>query len=645
MDLGRFGQLAPRGVGRDGMAFAAVDPEQTGKRVELRVLVTAPGSRTARRRAEQRLRAAAMLRHPAAASVTELLLEHDPPFAVLPFVDGERLDLRLAHRPADLFTTWAWSEQIAGALVEAHRLGLAHGRLTPSSAVVLKSGELVVDLLGLDFGLVPAEGAAREAARFDRSALAPERTGSPYTEMSISSQSSGASALPRGAGSSAGSGSPGGAVSLRELKRRAAALAISEDDQEGSGRAEATVRAETLVADQAADVFSLAAWWFAFWFREPLSVSVWHRLTTGRPVDALPEFPTDLAANGPPAEPFAELLADMLAVEPVERPTAREAMLRFEALRGNGRKTPGPTKQTQSAALGATFDTIGLGSTRDAQWPAGDDEVSSVAATVSPADPRAIAEANTRFDLSGLPAASPARPNESISALSLAAADREQVTTRRRLTPGEMLGRFEIIAKLGEGGMGAVYKARDPLADREVAIKLLAPHLARSEGARRRFTKEARVLATVNNPYIANLYEFNQDGDAHYLVLEYVPGRSVEKLLDERGALAEETAVSIAADVARALVDAHRRGIVHRDVKPENILIVEETARENTFAAEIVRPSLAPSLQAKLTDFGIAGVSDPSESMAITQAGAMLGTPLYMAPEQWQKSSAVDASS
>ena len=128
------------------------------------------------------------------------------------------------------------------------------------------------------------------------------------------------------------------------------------------------------------------------------------------------------------------------------------------------------------------------------------------------------------------------------------------------IRPGSRLGRFLILEKLGEGGMGAVYRARDSADGSTVAIKVLHPDEARRPRARRRFAKEARLLAEVNNPYVTNLVEVNEDGDVHYLVLEFVAGTSLAQWLVRRGRLDEPTALGIMADVARALDFAHGAG-------------------------------------------------------------------------------------
>ena len=166
--------------------------------------------------------------------------------------------------------------------------------------------------------------------------------------------------------------------------------------------------------------------------------------------------------------------------------------------------------------------------------------------------------------------------------------------------------------------MGAVYRAKDEADGSIVAVKILRADRANRPTALRRFHKEARLLAEVNNPYVTNLLEVNADRGVHYLVLEFVPGRSVATLAAERTRLEEPLAVSIMADVARALVDAHERGIVHRDIKPDNILLLGS----------------GEPPRVKLSDFGLARHIIETESLQVTQAGTVLGTPLYMSPEQ-----------
>jgi serine/threonine protein kinase/class 3 adenylate cyclase len=192
----------------------------------------------------------------------------------------------------------------------------------------------------------------------------------------------------------------------------------------------------------------------------------------------------------------------------------------------------------------------------------------------------------------------------------------EQERNRERIKRLTQLGRFRLLEKLGEGGMGTVYRAEDTADGSIVAVKTLRE--VRGPEAVRRFHKEARLLAEVNNPYVTNLLEVNEDNGTPYLVLEYVAGRSLDRVLAERHRLPEKEALAIAADVARALAEAHARGIVHRDVKPDNVLL------EVTPAGPRV----------KLSDFGLARHVIETESLQVTRAGTVLGTPMYVAPEQ-----------
>jgi len=181
------------------------------------------------------------------------------------------------------------------------------------------------------------------------------------------------------------------------------------------------------------------------------------------------------------------------------------------------------------------------------------------------------------------------------------------------LTPGTRLGPYEIVALLGAGGMGEVYKARDTRLDRTVAIKVLPAPVANDAERLSRLEHEARAIASLNHPHICQLYDIGPG----YLVLEYIDGAPL------RGPVAAPEAVRQAIQIARALEAAHDRGILHRDLKPTNVLI----ARDGTV---------------KLVDFGLAkllrsGIGDPDElthTAVHTVAGAVLGSPGYMSPEQ-----------
>jgi serine/threonine-protein kinase len=176
-------------------------------------------------------------------------------------------------------------------------------------------------------------------------------------------------------------------------------------------------------------------------------------------------------------------------------------------------------------------------------------------------------------------------------------------------------GRYRLIAPLGEGGMATLWRAVDEQLDREVAVKLLRPQYSTDPGFARRFKQEARSAGSLAHPNIVSVYDYGQDGEdaaTQYIVMQLVDGQDLSGLLRERGRLPVADAVRIALGVAAALEAAHRRGIVHRDVKPGNILITDDG-------------------DVKVTDFGIArAVSETS----MTVTGTTLGSVHYFSPEQ-----------
>jgi WD40 repeat protein/serine/threonine protein kinase len=175
------------------------------------------------------------------------------------------------------------------------------------------------------------------------------------------------------------------------------------------------------------------------------------------------------------------------------------------------------------------------------------------------------------------------------------------------------LGAYEVLEVLGQGGMGVVLKARDPALDRLVAIKVLTPSLAHGAAARRRFAREARAVAAVGHEHIVAIHAVDEFRGLPYLVMQYVPGRSLQDRLDAEGPLELKEILRIGTQAARALAAAHAQGVVHRDIKPANILLENCVER------------------VKLTDFGLARAIDDA---SLTQSGIIAGTPQYMAPEQ-----------
>jgi serine/threonine protein kinase/HEAT repeat protein len=196
---------------------------------------------------------------------------------------------------------------------------------------------------------------------------------------------------------------------------------------------------------------------------------------------------------------------------------------------------------------------------------------------------------------------------------------------------GSLFGNFRVVRKIGEGGMGVVYEAEHTKIGRRAAVKLLHGRYAESDGFARRFLNEARAVNIVRHPGLVEIFEFGKlpDGTLFY-IMEYLEGEAMDRRIEKRqGPFAEEEAINIALQVARALAAAHEKGIVHRDLKPGNIMFVPDP----------VNPGLD---WVKLLDFGIAkvrapqtgAVTDPEKTGEDTGQGVRLGTPLYMAPEQ-----------
>ncbi|MCD4778144.1 MAG: protein kinase [Desulfobacterales bacterium] len=174
-------------------------------------------------------------------------------------------------------------------------------------------------------------------------------------------------------------------------------------------------------------------------------------------------------------------------------------------------------------------------------------------------------------------------------------------------------GRYEIIKKLGKGGMGVVYQAHDPQIDRPVALKVLREDRVVSEDFVLRFFKEAKFIGRLSHPNIVTVYDVGRDHGTIYIAMEYLQGQPFNEVI-RSGRLSVEKIIDIALQVANALGYAHEKGIVHRDIKPSNIILTDEG-------------------NVKLTDFGIARAED-SNAAQQTQAGVILGTPFYMSPEQ-----------
>ena len=181
---------------------------------------------------------------------------------------------------------------------------------------------------------------------------------------------------------------------------------------------------------------------------------------------------------------------------------------------------------------------------------------------------------------------------------------------------------YRITRKIGSGGMASVYEAIHTKLDTKVAIKVLNPVLATNDGIRKRFEQEAKIMASLNHDGITKVIDFDEEENRLAIVMEYLPGQTLDEYIKQKGALSEKQAKDIFIPVLDAFAYAHKKGIVHRDVKPSNIFITTKG-------------------KVKIMDFGIAKIIEDGASV-LTQTGTQMGTPVYMSPEQVYDSKHID---
>ena len=194
---------------------------------------------------------------------------------------------------------------------------------------------------------------------------------------------------------------------------------------------------------------------------------------------------------------------------------------------------------------------------------------------------------------------------------------RPSASSRRPGEPDSLgrIGHYEVLEVLGRGGFGIVFRAFDETLQRVVAVKVLAPSMAATSPARKRFLREARHAGNVRHENVVQIHDISRDEERlPYLVMEFIPGETLQQRLDRTGPLDVAEILRIGRQIASGLAAAHDMGLIHRDIKPSNILI-----------------DTGPQQRVKITDFGLARAADDA---SISQSGVVAGTPMYMAPEQ-----------
>jgi len=225
----------------------------------------------------------------------------------------------------------------------------------------------------------------------------------------------------------------------------------------------------------------------------------------------------------------------------------------------------------------------------------------------NPADSSFCSKCETKFDLS-----KPVRGTGPTEENSVSQTKTLQIPMKGFTRGSIFAGRYEVIEELGKGGMGRVYKVLDKEIDEEIGLKLLSPEIAADEKTIKRFRNELKYARKISHKNVCRMYHLSKEEDTHYITMEYVPGEDLKSFIRKTGKLPGEKAISIAKQVSEGLAEAHRLGVVHRDLKPQNIMIDTDG-------------------NARIMDFGIAR---SLEAKGITEAGMIIGTPDYMSPEQ-----------
>lgn len=217
---------------------------------------------------------------------------------------------------------------------------------------------------------------------------------------------------------------------------------------------------------------------------------------------------------------------------------------------------------------------------------------------------------------------------------------------------GSMLGPYQIVRKLGQGGMGAVYEARHTKLKKTFAVKVLPPEMMKSPALVARFEREMEAVGALDHPHIVRATDAGEFNGTHFLVMEFVDGTDLAQLVKQNGPLPIDVALEVIRQAALGLQHAHEHGLVHRDIKPSNLLMASSVAAfartrvaggEETGKSSRVLANAATDFTIKILDLGLARLGGDDSPSGLTSSGQMLGTPDYMAPEQWDDTRSVDA--
>ncbi len=519
-------------AGRDGTSYRA-ERKVDGAAFELRVFSGVESARS-RRQLVQRLKRYQLLQHPNAVRLVALNDDAMPLAALFEWTERQPLQ-EFVHR-SDVSASFPLKAGLAAAsaVAAAHRIGLTHGNITPSTVMVSAQGDVLLDFSGVDT-------ASRSTSDPRVIAHGPQPIPPPHLV---------------------------GAAHEDE----------ADDDPKDP--------AETMASDAARSGHDATA-----------ITSLLDWLVTHTSADQ----PTHPGTDG------TTLARTPSAKGQTEFKEVRRLLDRWHAAEASSPPSAFEMEQALSAAM----------------------QRHESGAAELPAD--------SLVPRDGMHPESSATADPGLAEDSLRASDSIEQMLRASLaedvlSPDKMLGRFAIEKKLGEGGMGTVFEARDVTSGESVAIKVIRPSYLSDPQVLRRFHKEARLLAGVQHPNVVNLIDVNQDDDLNYLVMEYVPGNDLRQLLVAQGKLSESLALTITAGVLRGLDAAHQQQIVHRDIKPANILLGGDVIAPTTVDDRAAIDDDA--IVVKLSDFGLARQIEQGASLELTHTGMMLGTPQYMAPEQ-----------